>query len=192
MLYSLIVSACWLVFVIFWAVSAVGVKRDIDRSSWQQFWLLRIIIIVAVINAIAYSNFARNLNYRFNAFSTFSQETQLAALGALLCVIGIGLAIWARVHIGRNWSGVPSIKEGHELVTSGPYRLIRHPIYTGMILALLGSAFATSAWWLVAFFIVTAMFIWRVRVEESLMTKQFPEQYSEYKKRTWALVPYIW
>jgi len=135
------------------------------------------------------SSFGRATSHLW--ISNASVVGPLAAVGAVLCVLGIGIAVWARVYLGRNWSPAPALKHGHELVTSGPYTLVRHPIYTGVILAVLGSTLA-SPQWLIIFFLITGMFIWRVHVEEALMLKQFPNQYPEYKKRTWALIPYIW
>ena len=113
-------------------------------------------------------------------------------IGVILCAAGIAIAIWARVYLGRNWSGTPSIKEGHELVTSGPYRFVRHPIYTGMILAFLGSALVAGIIWSVVFLFFTINFLYRIPVEERYMTQLFPDQYPEYKKKTRALVPFIW
>jgi protein-S-isoprenylcysteine O-methyltransferase len=115
----------------------------------------------------------------------------LPAIGSMLCVAGIALAIWARLHLGRNWSPAPALKEGHELVTSGPYRLVRHPIYTGILTALLGSSLVSIAA-LIALVVVGAMFIWRVGAEEKLMMQQFPNEYPQYKRNTRALIPYVW
>jgi protein-S-isoprenylcysteine O-methyltransferase Ste14 len=100
-----------------------------------------------------------------------------AVLGVALCVIGTGLAIWARVHLGRNWGPPMSVKESPELVTSGPYAYVRHPIYAGLWLAVLGSGISLSAWWLVGLLIGSAYFFYSARIEEETMLKRFPDQY---------------
>lgn len=192
-----IITACWAIFILFWTVSSFGIKRDISRSPWQRLWWLRVTIVTVVLGWLwATSLLGRLTHYGVPAnvlgiHHLSPAYAPLAAIGALLCVLGIALAIWARVHLGRNWSPAPALKEGHELVTSGPYRLIRHPIYTGILMALFGTALASTGWFLI-FFIVSIVFIRRVYVEEGLMMKQFLKQYPEYKQRTWALVPFVW
>ena len=118
----------------------------------------------------------------------------LGALGAGLCIAAVLFAIWARVTLGKNWSGaVAVVHEGHELVQTGPYRLVRHPIYTGLLFAMLGTALATGtrASYLGVLLALIAFLI-RIRIEEQLMTSQFPKQYPTYKERTRALIPFVW
>ncbi len=100
--------------------------------------------------------------------------------------------VWARLHLGRNWSGTVTIKDGHELITSGPYALVRHPIYTGLLLAMLGSALALGDWRGVAAFALAAGALWRkLRVEESWMQQQFGDAYQAYSQRVAALIPFV-
>ncbi len=188
---SIVVIVCWMAIILFWMISAFSVKRDVRSGRWRRFVWLRIVAIIAVLSFLWARSSLGVLTHRLEILRATPPNPTLAAIGALLCALGVGYAIWARVHLGKNWSPVPNVKEGHELVTSGPYRLVRHPIYTGIIVATFGTGFVIPFWFIV-FFLMTATFIWRVRVEETLMTTQFPEQYPEYKKRTWALVPYIW
>jgi protein-S-isoprenylcysteine O-methyltransferase Ste14 len=96
--------------------------------------------------------------------------------GLIVCMAGFALAVWARRHLGRNWGMPMSLKEGHELVTTGPYRYVRHPIYTGMLLAILGSALVNGPIWVVVFAGMAIYCVYCARTEESLMLKQFPEQ----------------
>ena len=109
--------------------------------------------------------------------------------GVALCVLGFGLAISARWHLGRNWGMPMSRKEQPELVTSGPYAHLRHPIYTGLILAMLGSAIGVNVFWAVLLIPVGAYFIYSARREEAVMLQLFPEQYAAYMSRTGMLVP---
>ncbi len=113
-------------------------------------------------------------------------------MGIVLCAAGLGLAVWARVMLGRNWGEPMSLKEGHELVTAGPYCLVRHPIYTGILLAMLGSAVAVGSGWLLILVAVLPYLVYSARTEEGLMMEQFPTEYPKYKKRTKALIPFVW
>ena len=187
----IIIVASWVAMILFWVISAFSVKRDVQSGRWRRFVWLRIVILLVVLSFLWARSSLGILADRWGIVQTVSQNTLLAGIGALLCALGVGYAIWARVHLGKNWSPIPNVKEGHELITGGPYRLVRHPIYTGIIAATFGTGLAIHVWFLV-FLIMTANFIWRVRTEERLMTKQFPDQYPEYKKKTWALIPWVW
>jgi protein-S-isoprenylcysteine O-methyltransferase Ste14 len=186
-----IIAGCWVAFIGYWIISSIGVKRDISVSPWTRLWWVRIAIASVIIGLFWDRSPGGKLTREMFATNPYLGLGIFAPIGAVLAVAGTALAIWARMHLGRNWSSRPALKEGHELVTSGPYRIIRHPIYTGVILATLGSTIVSPTW-LVMFFIITALFIWRVHTEERLMMQQFPDQYPAYKKNTWALVPYLW
>ena len=113
-------------------------------------------------------------------------------LGLVLTAGGILISVWARLTLGRNWSGTVTIKQDHELVTTGPYAIVRHPIYTGLLLAILGSAVALAEWrGVVAFVLATAALWMKLRREERWMREQFGEAYAAYARRVAALVPFI-
>ena len=114
-----------------------------------------------------------------------------AGLGLFLFALGLGLAIWARVHIGRNWGTPMSQKDEPELVTSGPYRLVRHPIYTGILVAGVGTAVALSWLWLIAVVLAGVYFAYSATVEERYLTEQFPDAYPTYRRTTKMLLPFI-
>jgi protein-S-isoprenylcysteine O-methyltransferase Ste14 len=105
---------------------------------------------------------------------------------------GLAFSVWARVYLGRNWSASVTVKQDHELVQSGPYRLVRHPIYTGLLLALLGTAVARGdAQGFVAVAIAVAA-IWRkLRLEERWMQETFGETYAHYRAHVPALIPHL-
>ena len=110
---------------------------------------------------------------------------------AVLTALGLLFAVWARVYIGRNWSGVVTIKQGHELIDTGPYALVRHPIYTGLLVAFIGSAVARGEWRGVLAVLVAWAALWRkLRLEERWMTERFGEKYVAYCGRVPALVPW--
>jgi protein-S-isoprenylcysteine O-methyltransferase Ste14 len=121
----------------------------------------------------------------------FAPDTQsMLLVGFSLTIAGASFAVWARLVLGGNWSGRPSLMAGHELVTSGPYSLARHPIYTGLLLATVGTALALGEWRnIIGAVFVLLGFLFKIREEELIMMEAFPETYHAYRKRVRALVP---
>jgi protein-S-isoprenylcysteine O-methyltransferase Ste14 len=110
---------------------------------------------------------------------------------ALITTLGLLFTVWARIHLGRNWSGTVTIKRDHELIASGPYAIVRHPIYTGLIVAFIGSAMARGEWCSVLAVFIAWAALWRkLRLEERWMVERFGEQYIAYSRRVPALVPF--
>lgn len=114
-----------------------------------------------------------------------------SGIGLALFFAGLAFAVWARVHLGRNWGMPMSQKADPQLVTSGPYRLVRHPIYSGMILALIGTAVAVSYYWLTLAALLTGYFVYSATREERYMTERFPDAYPAYKRSSKMLIPFI-
>jgi protein-S-isoprenylcysteine O-methyltransferase Ste14 len=109
-----------------------------------------------------------------------------------MVAVGLGFAAWARAHLGQNWSGIVTVKEDHALVRTGPYRAVRHPIYTGLLLALTGTAMAIGEWRGVLAVICALIGLLRkIQVEEKRMSENFPE-YSRYRQQTAALIPLLY
>lgn len=193
MIYTTLILICWGIFVLYWIISAVGVKRDIQSRGWRSARSLRIALALLALVLLLVRAVRRGQPVRPLRILRFGAPNPLVALiGVLLCALGIAYAIWARWHLGRNWSAVPAIKEGHELVTTGPYVHVRHPIYTGMLTALLGTALTLGGAAAGVFVVCTVVFLWRLHVEEGLMQQQFPQEYAAYRSRTKALIPFIW
>lgn len=114
-------------------------------------------------------------------------------IGALLVAAGLGFAVWARVHLAGNWSGTVTLKQDHELVRSGPYTLVRHPIYTGLLLAAAGTVVAIDRWSaLVGLVLWAAAFLRKIAIEEHFMAEAFGPAYADYSRTTARLVPYLW
>jgi protein-S-isoprenylcysteine O-methyltransferase Ste14 len=173
-----IVSWLWLVFLVYWLAAAFGTKRYAPGSRRRGF-VVRIVVILAVALLLE-APAAR----RYVAHLHGAKNPALCAAGAALCAAGLAFAIWARVHLARNW-GVPmSLREGHELITMGPYRFVRHPIYTGLLLMVSGSSIVEGGWWPLWLIVFVAYAIYSAWTEERTMMQQFPDQYAEYKKRT--------
>ena len=184
LLYRSIITLLWFVAIVYWSIAAFNVKKSAPRNArWFAIRILFFVIFVVVVRSSIFTN--------FDAAFIAHSSSALGFIGTVLCAGGIALAIWARVYLGENWGMPSTTKEDTELVTSGPYKYIRHPIYSGVILAMLGSAFAGDGIWLIVFIIFTLYYIYNARIEESNMMWVFPEQYREYKKKTKMLIPFI-
>jgi protein-S-isoprenylcysteine O-methyltransferase Ste14 len=110
--------------------------------------------------------------------------------GLIVQAAGTYLAVWARRHLGRNWSGAIAIKVEHQLIRSGPYRLLRHPIYTGLLAMYIGPAIVTGEWLAVVGVAFAVLAYWRkIRLEEAALDTAFGADYDAYRRATWALVP---
>jgi protein-S-isoprenylcysteine O-methyltransferase Ste14 len=185
-LHRSVIAALWLLFVAYWAVAAVGTKRNSRKRRWGGETALRLVAIL-LIAAVLQSRSLRQFLAETQRSANHSDI--LAWAGAALCLLGFSLAIYARWHLGRNWGMPMSRKQDAQLVTSGPYAFIRHPIYTGLLLATLGSAMGISIFWAPVLIFVGAYFIYSARREEALMLQLFPEQYAAYRARTGMLTP---
>jgi protein-S-isoprenylcysteine O-methyltransferase Ste14 len=177
--YEQIVAASWFVLIVVWLVAALvlgtsGIGRTSPRAR-----IVRLLLVVALWVAIGYG-------YRFKP----SSLQELAAVGSALCVVGCAFAIWARFSLGRNW-GMPMTQHAQpELVTSGPYRFVRHPIYTGILFMLVGTSlvYPLGAIPSAAFI---AYFIYSASREERDMVRQFPDTYPGYRQRSKMLIPFV-
>jgi len=120
----------------------------------------------------------------------FSTAATVAAIG--LTLAGIGVAIWARFSLGRNWSAVVEVKQGHTLVRKGPYRIVRHPMYAGLLTAMLGTALACGELGaLLGVVLAFAGWLAKARLEESFLLLEFPQAYGEYRQRVRTLIPFV-
>ena len=186
--YAGIILALWLLFIAWWTVSAVGAKRSIRAGPQWRGGGLRLALIVLVLLALRLPVLRHGLG---SLQAQVAASPVLGVAGVTLCGLGVGLAIAARVHLGRNW-GMPMTRKEHpELVTSGPYALARHPIYGGMLLAMLGTALGVSPVWALPLVLFGGYFVYSARREEALMIVQFPDTYPAYMKRTKMLLPFL-
>jgi protein-S-isoprenylcysteine O-methyltransferase Ste14 len=182
--FAKVIFIIWIVFWIGWVIAALTSRRS-TYSSIRRFVGFRIIffiIIVAFFSSTHHNNF-KGLQV--------THSDVIATIGFIVFIIGLLTAVWARLCLGKNWGMPMSQKQSPELVTSGPYNYIRHPIYTGILLGMFGTAVATSMYLMVIFVIFAIYFIYSAVTEEKLMTKEFPKVYPAYKARTKMLIPFI-
>lgn len=116
----------------------------------------------------------------------------IEVLGASITIVGLLFAVWGRLHLGKYWSGIITLKEGHKLIRTGPYRMVRHPLYMGFLLGALGSAItAHSIDAFVGFGIMLVAYLAKIRREEALLTQQFGDEYATFKREVKTLIPYV-
>ena len=177
---DVVIFVTWAAFWIYWLLASVSAKAGRTRSA--RFAGIRVGVILLVL-----------LLLRSRAFKgrVTTDDPWLQGVGLALFLLGLALAIWARLYLGRNWGMPMSQKVDPELVTTGPYRTVRHPIYSGIILAMIGTAVAVSLYWLVAVVLLGAYFVYSAFMEERLMSGLFPDSYPEYKRSTKMLVPFV-
>jgi len=191
--YATIIFVSWVAFLLVWGISAFFVKQDVRGGGWQRFWVLRLAAAAIIIfAAVRLGRSTRSPAVVLFSRGIFTPPLALSWIGAALTAIGIGFAIWARVNLGRNWSSRPAVKEHHELVMTGPYAYVRHPIYSGIMLAALGTALTSSVFGVGMFVFISILFALRINREERIMLELFPEQYPAYQKHTKRLVPFVW
>ena len=182
-----IINGCWLVFAAIWVIAALSTKRTVYRESRAQrlrYWVVLVVAFFLVVND-------RRLPYPLN-LDIIPHVAPIAWAAAVFCVIGLAFAVWARVTLGRNWSGVVTLKEGHELVERGPYRFVRHPIYTGILTMFFATALAQGHLsGFVGTLLLFASFWIKLRDEEKLMLQQFPERYADYRRRAKRIIPFL-
>lgn len=177
---ELVFAIGWGVFWLYWLIAAFSMKRG--HVPWSRELRIRAMIVIVVIALIRLGVFR---NHGLNT------DPWRAGFGVALFTLGLWFAIWARVHIGRNWGTPMTRKDEPELVTTGPYKLVRHPIYSGILAAGGGTAAALSWWWLIAVLLAGIYFIYSATVEENYLTEQFPDAYLKYKRSTKMLVPFV-
>jgi protein-S-isoprenylcysteine O-methyltransferase Ste14 len=182
-----VIRACWLIFAIVWLLAAISTKPTIYRESSVSRLRYTILLIVAWLLLSR----ARRMSYPFD-LQVIPQTDTVEWMCAILCIAGLAFCCWARLTIGRNWSGIVTLKEGHDLITRGPYALVRHPIYTGLLVMFAATALAYG--YLAGVFGIVLVFVsfWiKLSDEEKVMLKQFPEQYAAYRKRVKRIIPFV-
>jgi protein-S-isoprenylcysteine O-methyltransferase Ste14 len=178
------INDAWLVLLLIWSIGMFAVKEirlAQDRLSLVAYSILLIATFWVLFDP-----------QLLGGEMWIPHRRSSTLLGASLFVIGFLVALWARLALGKNWSAEVALKHEHTLVESGPYRMVRHPMYTGMTLSFLGTAVVSGA---APSLLATGAFlllhVWKLRREEALLIRQFPESYPSYRSRTRALVPFV-
>lgn len=180
------IGLCFAVFVIFWIVAAFSTKRTVRRTGW---WRPASLVVAAITLALV--RMGRG-HLDWLRLELWPRTLATGLLGDAVALAGLLLMLWARVILGGNWSGGVNLKQDHELIMRGPYRFVRHPIYSGLLLMFLGWAIwggyvRDFVGWALAL-----LLLWiKASAEEKLLTQHFGGGYREYKARVKALVPYV-
>jgi protein-S-isoprenylcysteine O-methyltransferase Ste14 len=179
------IGAAWIVLAVVWLVGAFTTKKTVRSQPGRN----RIVYVTLVL----LGSLLFNLQFGFLALRFVPMSAAAAYTGLALTVVGVAFTIWARFYLGSNWSGKPTIKEGHTLIRSGPYAVVRHPIYGGILVGLLGTAIAQGKLGsLIGTVLVLIAFKVKSRLEETFMTEQFGAEYLNYKEQVKGLIPFIW
>lgn len=184
---SLLIDVMWIVLFGYWGLAATTASKasraesHLSRGVHMAMMGFAFVLVLTDVFSVGI------LGQRF------LPATQIATIiGLLMTACGVGLAIWARYTLGKNWSGTVTIKNEHELIRTGPYALTRHPIYTGFLLALLGSAVTVGEWrGLVGVAIMLAAYLRKIGIEENWLSQEFGERYQQYRHQVKALIPFL-
>ena len=183
-----VIPGLWGAWWIYWHVAAFGTKPAQRRESVASRVSHILPLVLAVWLFIRPGMAGPALGAPILPYAD-----SFPVIGALLVAAGLGFAVWARMHLAGNWSGTVTVKQDHELVRSGPYALVRHPIYTGLLLAAVGTVVAIDRWSaLVALALMAAAFLRKIVIEERFMADAFGPAYAAYSRTTPRLVPYLW
>lgn len=186
LVFNSIIGGCWLVFLLYWLISAPWTKVAAEKQSVWSGLAHRIPLACSYV-LLASMRLPPPMNLSITPHVRWT-----GAMGASICVLGLLMTLWARWTLGRNWSSNVTFKQGHELIRTGPYRLVRHPIYTGILMMALGTALDIGQLrcWL-ALPLMTSAFSIKLKQEERLLLRHFPQEYPTYKRQVKALVPFV-
>jgi protein-S-isoprenylcysteine O-methyltransferase Ste14 len=183
-----VIAGLWLLWAAYWMASARCTKQSAQAEATPSR-LTHLALLTAAFALLALPAFEigflqwRLLPSRLIAFVT----------GVVLEALGLGFAVWARVHLGQYWSSTIDIKPEHQLISSGPYAFVRHPIYTGLVLAFLGTALAEDEIsGLLALALVVIAYTRKIWIEERWLVRHLGEEYSAYQRKVRRLIPFLW
>jgi protein-S-isoprenylcysteine O-methyltransferase Ste14 len=189
--YDNLITLMWLAFLVYWQImwqiTARGAKNTARLEPASSRALRAVLFAVAIVLFSWHT-----MPVRWLRIHLWPQSYTLYNVAIAMTAAGIAFAVWARVHLGTNWSRSVTVKQNHELITTGPYRLVRHPIYTGLLFGLLGAVAAEGQVQALIALALISWALWRkLRLEEAWMREQFGESYTDYSRRTATLVPFL-
>lgn len=181
-----VITGAWIVFLVFWFASSFRVKR-ITKKEGRAGVLGRVLAGAAACFLLIRADDPRLglLSLRF-----VPERLWIACVAAAMTVLGALFAIWARVHLGKYWSSTVALKSEHQLIRTGPYARMRHPIYTGIIFAIAGTGLAVGRYAaILAMAIFFVAFWFKARKEEALLAGEFGPAFNEHRRRTGFFLP---
>ena len=183
-----ITSICWMVFWIYWSFGAPR-RRPSKRKVVRTFTVLNTgLLYLGLILVLLGRSVPGSLGLLF-----VPQATLIDVTGTVFAIIGVAFAIWSRQSLRNNWSGAVAITEGQQFIQSGPYAIVRHPIYAGMLLALLGTTLVASTVGSLLGFVLAIISLWqKASTEEQFLMVEFGEQYANYQRQVRFLIPFIY
>jgi protein-S-isoprenylcysteine O-methyltransferase Ste14 len=187
--FNIALKLVWLCFLAYWAWSARRVKRSVQAEPFSKrffaYWLPIIIAMLLLGPGEWFGHTWLREQFVPHSFLVYS-------IGLSFCIFGVLLACWSRYLLGENWSATVQLKADHELIRRGPYRWVRHPIYSGLLLLFFGNALMVGDWrGLLAVAIVFISFWRKLRLEENWLSQHFGDVYVQYRKQTKAIIPKI-
>ena len=187
-IYLGIIAGLWIIFFAVIYIPALRNRAPVERKSSRYIQQSFIVALAAMILVVILANYASDyLVLRVIPDSLISGLT-----GIILTVGGLGFSVWARRHLGKYWSSMVQVKVGHQLIRTGPYRIVRNPMYTGILIAFLGAAIVIGE--LLAFVALAIGFVSivaKIWAEEEILTEKFGEEYLQYKREVKALIPFV-
>ncbi len=183
--FRLLVTVPWVVILVYWIVSALRTRDTVQTESFASRFA---IVFIEVTGFVLLFHHAAGIGFLGTRF--MHRTLASVVIGSVLTWMGIGLAIWARYHLAEYWSARVTIKEGHQLIRTGPYARLRHPIYSGLVLAAIGSALVIDQWRCVlGLCLIVTGFCIKARKEEAMLTRQFGDAFREHQKQAGFLIP---
>lgn len=180
-----IIYGAWIVFSLYWLLAALGTKKTAKKENLSERLTYILLMVAGFFLLYQHNPDFGVLNRRF-----LPDDLWIAWLAGALTALGVLFAIWARRTIGKDWSAEVQIKQGHELICSGPYAKIRHPIYTGILLAVIGTALAIGEYRaLAAFAFFLIGFTRKAKKEEAFLAAEFGAAFEEHGRRTGFFLP---
>ena len=183
-----ITSVCWVVFWIYWSFGAPR-RRPSKRKVTRSFTVLNTgLLYLGFFLVWLGRSVPGSLGLLF-----VPQAIPIDVMGTVFAIIGVAFAIWSRQSLRNNWSGEVAITEGQQFMRSGPYAIVRHPIYAGMLLALLGTTLVSSTVGSLLGFVLAIISLWqKASMEEQFLIVEFGEQYANYRREVKFLIPFLY
>jgi protein-S-isoprenylcysteine O-methyltransferase Ste14 len=180
------VGVLWLAWLAYWIAAARHTATNRRKESWLEGAAYRIPLLAGLFFVFLSKKFLPSISQFL-----WPQSAAAMGIGIIFAVAGLGIAVWARIHLGKYWSGRVTIKVDHRVIQTGPYAWVRHPIYTGLLLALLGTLITVGTLsCLVGFVTIFISVLCKLALEEKWLRAQFGEEYEDYRRRVKALVPH--